>query len=91
MAKKRMTVSFTDEATVKIQALSIAKRISFAMAANEMILRGSDAFQVEVHFLTEQVNSMSTKVARIETNIATITDILSSMAGSVNVITQKIR
>ena len=91
MAKKRMTVSFTDEAKIKVQTLAAAKRISFALATNELILRGSDAFQNEVHYLTEQVEGISGRIACMETNIATITDILSCVAGSINVIKQKIR
>lgn len=90
MAKKRMTVSFSDEATIKIQMLAAAKRISFALAANELILRGSDSFQVEVYNLTGQVQAMTGRVSNIETNLSSITDILASIAGSINIIHRKL-
>ncbi|MEI6828144.1 MAG: hypothetical protein WCK54_21335 [Desulfuromonadales bacterium] len=91
MAKKRMTVSFSDEAIIKVQTLAVAKRISSASATNELILRGSDAFQNEVYYLTEQIEGISARVACMETNLTTITDILSSLAGGINIIKQKIQ
>jgi hypothetical protein len=91
MAKKRMSVSFSDEAIFKIQALAEARCISFASATNEMLLRGNDAFQVAVHNLIDQVDVMSSRVIKMEANLATATDVLSSIVGSLDIISLKIK
>ena len=91
MKMKRISVSFCDEARLKIEALSEAKNISFAQATNEMVLRSSDAFQIEVRNQLEQSEATANKTAKLEGNMATIVDVLSSMNAGIEIIKNKIR
>lgn len=86
MAMKRITISLCDEARLKIEALAEAKNISFAQATNELVLRSSDAFQIEVANLLTQSEQTAKQTGKLEGNMATIIDILTGIYSGVEII-----
>jgi hypothetical protein len=91
MAKRRATISFCNEAWLKIEALAEAKNISFAQATNEMVLRTSDAFQIEVANLLHQSEQTVKQTGKLEVNTSTIIDILTGIYSGVEILKKQTR
>ena len=90
MKAKQISVEFSAEAMTKIQSLAEANGTSLTKAVNEIVLRPNDAFQREVRFILEHGEVTASRIVMLERNLATVTDILASMAGSLELIKTKI-
>ena len=89
--KRQFSICFSEEAFLKVQAFAEAKELSFTKAVNEVVLLSSESFPLEIRNISVHSEATAQKLSKLENEMATLIDILSTNTGCLEIIKNKIK